>query len=114
MPCDFIGDDLQQVLRQDMGFDGVIISDSMNMGAIVNHYTPVDAAVKAMQAGITMIMLSEEHYDHSDAYLDKQLAMIHGVIDAVEQGVLAESVIDQALEKSYVSNWKTGADGTVW
>ncbi|KQA18812.1 glycoside hydrolase family 3 N-terminal domain-containing protein [Vibrio metoecus] len=90
---------LQQVLRQDMGFDGVIISDSMNMGAIVNHYTPVDAAVKAMQAGITMIMLSEEHYDHSDAYLDKQLAMIHGVIDAVEQGVLAESVIDQALEK---------------
>ncbi|EHW0636436.1 glycosyl hydrolase family 3 [Vibrio vulnificus] len=90
---------LQQVLRQDMGFEGVIISDSMNMGAIVNHYAPVDAAVKAMQAGITMIMLSEEHYDHSDAYLDKQLAMIHGVIDAVEQGDLAESVIDQALEK---------------
>ncbi|EGR0047865.1 glycosyl hydrolase family 3 [Vibrio vulnificus] len=90
---------LQQVLRQDMGFEGVIISDSMNMGAIVNHYAPVDAAVKAMQAGITMIMLSEEHYDHSDAYLDKQLAMIHGVIDAVEQGDLVESVIDQALEK---------------
>ncbi len=69
------------------------------MGAIVNHYSPVDAAVKAMQAGITMIMLSEEHYDHSDAYLDKQLAMIHGVIEAVEQGVLAESVIDNALAK---------------
>ncbi|EOD79387.1 Beta-hexosaminidase [Grimontia indica] len=90
---------LQQVLRQDMGFDGIIISDSMNMGAIQNHYTPVDAAVKAMKAGITMIMLSEEHYDHSDAYLDKQLAMIHGLIDAVESGDLDESVIDSALER---------------
>jgi beta-N-acetylhexosaminidase len=90
---------LQNVLRQDMGFDGIIISDSMNMGAIQNHYQPVDAAVQAMKAGITMIMLSEEHYDHSDAYLDKQLAMIHGLIDAVESGDLSESVIDDALQK---------------
>ncbi|MBV7298083.1 glycoside hydrolase family 3 N-terminal domain-containing protein [Enterovibrio paralichthyis] len=90
---------LQNVLRGDMGFEGIIISDSMNMGAIQNHYQPVDAAVKAMKAGITMIMLSEEHYDHSDAYLDKQLAMIHGLIDAVETGELAESVIDDAVKR---------------
>lgn len=88
---------LNKVLRQDMGFDGIIISDSMNMGAIVNHYDPSDAAVKAMRAGITMIMLSEEHYDHSDSYLDKQFAMIHGVIDAVTRGELDESIIDEAV-----------------
>ncbi|WP_028021871.1 glycoside hydrolase family 3 N-terminal domain-containing protein [Enterovibrio calviensis] len=90
---------LQNVLRQDMGFEGIIISDSMNMGAIQNHYAPVDAAVQAMKAGITMIMLSEEHYDHSDAYLDKQLAMIHGLMDAVESGELSESVIDDAVSR---------------
>ncbi|MCE0555631.1 glycoside hydrolase family 3 N-terminal domain-containing protein [Motilimonas sp. E26] len=90
---------LQQVLRHDMGFDGIIISDSMNMGAIVHHYHPVEAAIKAMQAGITMIMLSEEHYDHSHAYLDKQLAMIHGLVEAVESGELAESIIEQALRR---------------
>ncbi|MFD2178022.1 glycoside hydrolase family 3 protein [Veronia pacifica] len=90
---------LQDVLRRDMGFDGIIISDSMNMGAIQNHYAPVDAAVKAMKAGITMIMLSEEHYDHSDAYLDKQLAMIHGLIDAVESGELDEAIIDDAVRR---------------
>lgn len=88
---------LQQVLRQDMGFEGIIISDSMNMGAIMNHYSPVEAAIKAIKAGITMLMLSEEHYDHSDAYIDKQLAMIHGLIDAVQTGELSEYVIDQAL-----------------
>ncbi|WP_017025081.1 glycoside hydrolase family 3 N-terminal domain-containing protein [Vibrio rumoiensis] len=93
---------LQQVLRQDMGFEGIIISDSMNMGAIMNHYQPVDAAIKAMKAGITMLMLSEEHYDHSDAYIDKQLAMIHGLIDAVQSGELPEYVIDQALLKVVV------------
>nr|WP_272946022.1 glycoside hydrolase family 3 N-terminal domain-containing protein [Vibrio mexicanus] len=90
---------LQHVLRDNMGFDGIIISDSMNMGAIQNHYTPVDAAVQAMKAGITMIMLSEEHYDHSDAYLDKQLAMIHGLVSAVEDGSLDEKIIDDALER---------------
>ncbi len=90
---------LQDVLRKRMNFDGIIISDSMNMGAIVNHYSPVDAAVKAIQAGITMIMLSEEHYDHSSSYVDKQLAMINGIIAAVESGQLDEKVIDEALEK---------------
>lgn len=90
---------LQSVLRQDMGFDGIIISDSMNMGAIQNHYQPVQAAIQAMKAGITMIMLSEEHYDHSDAYLDKQLSMIHGLINAVETAELSETVIDEALKR---------------
>ncbi len=88
---------LQQVLRDELGFDGIIISDSMNMGAIVHHYSPVDAAVLALKAGITMIMLSEEHYDHSDSYLDKQLAMINGIIDAVNSGELDISVVDDAL-----------------
>ncbi len=50
----------------------------------MNHYSPVEAAIQAIKAGITMLMLSEEHYDHSDAYIDKQLAMIHGLIDAVQ------------------------------
>ncbi len=90
---------LQDILRKQMNFDGIIISDSMNMGAIVNYYTPVEAAVKAIKAGINMIMLSEEHYDHSSSYVDKQLAMINGIIDAVENGELDENIIDKALEK---------------
>ncbi len=90
---------LQDVLRKQMNFDGIIISDSMNMGAIVNHYTPVEAAVKAVEAGVTMIMLSEEHYDHSDSYVDKQLTMINGIVEAVENGELDEKIIDKALEK---------------
>jgi beta-N-acetylhexosaminidase len=69
---------LQDLLRTEMGFEGIIISDSMNMGAIGHHYSPATAAVLARKAGINMIMLSEEHYDHSDSYLDKQFAMIHG------------------------------------
>ena len=40
------------------------------MGAIVNHYTPVDAAVKRYEAGSVHDYALEEHYDHSDAYLD--------------------------------------------
>lgn len=90
---------LHDLLRAEMGFDGIIISDSMNMGAIVHHYSPATAAVQALKAGITMIMLSEEHYDHSDAYLDKQFAMIHGIMAAVAAGDLDEALIDAALAR---------------
>ncbi|WP_281704718.1 glycoside hydrolase family 3 protein [Aeromonas taiwanensis] len=90
---------LQDLLRTEMGFEGIIISDSMNMGAIVHHYSPSTAAVLALKAGVNMIMLSEEHYDHSDGYLDKQLAMIHGVMAAVATGELDEALIDAALAR---------------
>jgi beta-N-acetylhexosaminidase len=90
---------LQDLLRDEMGFEGIIISDSMNMGAIVHHYSPATAAVLALKAGINMIMLSEEHYDHSDSYLDKQFAMIHGIMAAVAAGDLDEALIDAALAR---------------
>ncbi|KLV03699.1 glycosyl hydrolase family 3 [Photobacterium aquae] len=98
-PATLSSEIIEKVLHQDLGFDGIIISDSMNMGAIQHHYDAVDAAVQALAAGVTMIMLSEEHYDHSLAYFDKQVAMIQGVVAAVEQGRLDESVIDEAVKR---------------
>ncbi|WP_035057499.1 glycoside hydrolase family 3 protein [Andreprevotia chitinilytica] len=90
---------LQGLLREQLGFKGIVISDSMNMGAIRRNYSPVDAALLAFKAGIDMIMLSEEHYDHQSDYLDRQLAMVEAIVAAVQDGRFPESELNAKLER---------------
>lgn len=91
---------LTRLLREQLGFDGVILTDSMNMGAMRRHYGPVQAAVQALRAGADMIMLSEEHYENAVTdYQALQRQTIQGVIAAVRTGELAESQIDAALQR---------------
>ncbi len=91
---------LQDLLRSALGFDGVILSDSMNMGAMRKHYAPDEAAVRAVLAGVDVLMLAEEHYDHNAAtYLEKQLLCVEGVIDAVRQGRIRQHRIDDAVRR---------------
>lgn len=91
---------LRDILRNKMGFKGLIISDSMNMWAMRNNYTPSEAAVKALNAGVDLLMLSEEHYENQlGNYKDKQRETIEGVIQAVGEGVIKESTIDEALAR---------------
>ncbi len=46
------------ILRKEIGFNGIIITDDMKMGAISKHYTPFEALVNALNADADMIMLS--------------------------------------------------------
>ncbi len=88
---------LDEILRGELGFDGAIISDSMNMHAMRTIYDPVEAATEAINAGVDIVMLAEEHYDHDDAYLERQVALIEGVREAVGVGRISEARLDQAV-----------------
>jgi beta-N-acetylhexosaminidase len=90
---------LEGILRHKLGFRGVILSDSMNMFAIRQNYEPGEAAVLAVMAGVDMIMLAEEHYDHSGAYLEKQRATIDGILNGVRSGRIPMARIDQAVSR---------------
>jgi len=89
---------LQDVLRGELGFDGLILSDSMNMGAMKKHYDPRASAVQAIRAGVDMIMLAEEHYDHDAArYVEQQIGLLKAVAEAVATGELPMARIDDAV-----------------
>lgn len=79
-----------EVLRDEMGFDGVVITDGMNMGAIANQYTSGDAAVQAILAGGDLILMSADFYG---AY--------SGVLSAVQAGTISEERIDQSLRRIF-------------
>ena len=79
---------LQEILRDELGFDGIIISDAMNMGAIVNQYGSGEAAVLFLQAGGDMILMPQ---DFQGAW--------QGVLSAIERGELTEERIDESLRR---------------
>ncbi len=90
---------LQGVLRDRLGFEGVIISDSMNMGAIRKHYDPAESTLLALKAGVDIVMLAEEHYDHDQDYLKKQIASLERVYSSIKSGELNETLINKKLER---------------
>ena len=90
---------LQDILREKLCFQGVIISDSMNMHALQKYYKPVDAAVAALSAGVNLIMLAEEHYDHDGDYQNRQRALIEGVSKAIHDGQIPEEKLSSTFER---------------
>ena len=77
---------VQGMLRDSLGYTGIVVTDSLSMGAITNYYTPAEAAVAALKAGCD-IPLMPEHFD--EAY--------QGVLDAVQAGELTEERLDESL-----------------
>lgn len=76
------------VLRDQMGFHGVVITDAMNMGAITAGYSSADAAVAAINAGVDIILMPD---DFKSAY--------QGVLDAVANGTISEERINESAAR---------------
>lgn len=77
-------------LREELDYEGIVITDSMRMGAIVNYYDPAQAAVMVLQAGGDMILMPQDFY-----------AARQAVLDAVSNQVLTEERIDASLRRIY-------------
>lgn len=81
---------ITEILRGQLGYDGVVITDAMNMTAITDYYTADEAAIKALQAGADMILMPE---DYETAY--------NGVLEAVNNGTLTEERINESLRRVF-------------
>ena len=78
------------LLRDELGYDGLVVTDDMAMGAIAKHQAPAPAAVEAVRAGCDLVLLCEP--DPA-----AQVAVIEELIHAVEDGTLAASRVEDAL-----------------
>ena len=78
------------ILRNELGFQGVIITDALDMGAITKYYTADEAAVQAIVAGADMLLMPE---DFQVAY--------EAVLSAVQEGSISEERINESLERIY-------------
>jgi len=75
-----------EILRKKMGFNGVVVTDAMNMGGIVGNYSDTYAVIQAIKAGCDFI-LQNNHFKET----------IDAVEDAVNKGILTEKRIDESV-----------------
>lgn len=79
---------ITDLLREEMGFDGMVITDALNMGAITEQYTADQAAVNAVLAGADMLLMPA---DFQTAY--------QGILNAVAEGTLTEERINDSVRR---------------
>ncbi|MDD7209929.1 MAG: glycoside hydrolase family 3 protein [Lachnospiraceae bacterium] len=77
---------VNDILREELQYDNIIITDAMNMKVITKFYDPDQAAVMAICAGNDMVLMPD---NFEMAY--------HGVLDAVKDGTISERKIDEAV-----------------
>ncbi|MBO4897217.1 MAG: hypothetical protein J5590_02835 [Clostridia bacterium] len=75
-------------LKDGMGFDGIVITDSFCMGAIADNYTAEEAAVEAVYAGVDMILMPADLEESANA-----------LIGAVKDGRISEERINESVLK---------------
>lgn len=90
MPCSLSNQMITDVLRGELGYDGIVITDALDMAAVTDYYTSDQAAIMALQAGADMLLMPE---DFQTAY--------DGVLAAVNDGTLTEDRIDESLRRIY-------------
>lgn len=78
------------ILRGELGYDGIIITDALNMGAITEYYEPDVAAIMALKAGADMVLMPE---DFVQAY--------EGVLAALQDGTISQERADDSLRRIY-------------
>ena len=79
------------LLRGDMGYDGLIITDDLEMGAVAKHGSYREAGVLAVKAGADMFMMCHEYAHQTEAYL--------GLLAAVENGDIPMEQIDASVKR---------------
>lgn len=77
---------LTDILRDELGFKGVIITDSLEMEAITDHYSQKEATVMAVDAGVDIILMPAQLEEAVD-----------GLESAVENGLISEQRIDESV-----------------
>lgn len=85
------------LLREELGYEGVIITDSFQMGSITENYSQEEAAVLAIQAGCDMILMPS---DYSACY--------QSVLEAVQDGRITQEQLDESCMRIIRTKVKRG------
>lgn len=79
---------ITDMLKNELGYSGIIITDSFRMGAITDKYTASQAAVKAVKAGVDMILMTPDITSAHSA-----------IVAAVKSGEISEDRIKESVRK---------------
>ena len=82
---------LTSLLREELRFDGVIVTDDLEMRAIIDHYGIEEAVIRAIQAGADLLLICKER--------DREVAAMEALYQAVKDGAIPLVRIDASLRR---------------
>ncbi|MBQ9000056.1 MAG: beta-N-acetylhexosaminidase [Clostridium sp.] len=80
---------INDILRKDLKFDGVVVSDDMTMGAITNDYDISEACIKAINAGTDLLLVCHGY--------DNEVKVINSIKEAVNNKIISMDRIDESV-----------------
>ncbi len=78
---------VQGFLRDQLGYEGVVFTDDLCMGAIAKRYTPAESAALALRAGCDLPLVCHDAVDHLDAVAAAIAELPADILEAVERRV---------------------------
>ena len=91
---------IQDLLRDELGFEGIITTDNMMMGGVLQKYEMTEAVVQAVEAGCDIILCRDES--------PLRYKIIESLIAAVKNGRIDEARIDESVQRILEMRWKMG------
>jgi beta-N-acetylhexosaminidase len=88
------------LLREELGFGGVILSDDLEMKAIADTYSVPDAAIQAIAAGCDGVLVCRHLSSDRSQDMEVQAAVLEALIHAVEDGRIPFKRVEDALSRS--------------
>lgn len=82
---------MTDLLRNELGYKGIIITDDMEMGAVANHNDFRSIGVNAVKAGADIVLVCHEYEHQQEVYL--------GLLDAVNSGEISQERIDESVKR---------------
>ena len=82
---------MTDLLRNKLGYKGIIITDDMEMGAVANHNDFRSIGVNAVKAGADIVLVCHEYQHQQEVYL--------GLLDAVNSGEISQERIDESVKR---------------
>lgn len=88
---------ISDVLRGDLAFDGLVVSDSLRMKAITDYYQPTQVGVMFLKAGGDLILIPDDFE-----------ATYQGILDAVKANDITEERIDESVKRILTAKEASG------
>lgn len=82
---------MNNLLRQQMGYSGIVITDDVDMGAIAKHYDFKEVGVKAVTAGADIVLVCHDYEHEADVY--------NGILQAVRNGTISQERLNDSAKR---------------
>jgi beta-N-acetylhexosaminidase len=90
---------VNELLRGHLGFKGLVVTDGMTMQGVTDHFSPSEAAIRAIEAGVDVILVPA---NLADAY--------NGLLGAVKSGRISQSRLDESVRRVLAAKAWVGID----